>query len=147
MCQHEGVAIDWNRSCRPLVSALSQAGHLYLALPYDGRAFSWSALALTHADAVLARDPSSPFYADAMESLVAEHTKFARAQGVHSSSLAAARQVLGGPSFAYESEQRSFGERTSRGSRKTPQRWSSALAQRVYWYSGVEEQEKGGRGE
>ena len=98
-CQLEGAIVDWNRAYRLLVAAVSRAGHLHLELPSDGRTLSWSALARAHAGVVLARDPSHLFFADAMESLVAELTGFSRARNVHSHTLSAALQVPDGPHF------------------------------------------------
>ena len=95
-CRQRGVTGDWDLACRLLIAALSEAGSLRLELPSDGQTLSWSALARTHAGKVLGLGPTSPFPAEAVESLLGELTEFARAQSFSELTFANARCSLRG---------------------------------------------------
>ena len=81
-CRQQGVSVDWDRAYRLLVGNLSEAGNMRLELPSDGKTPFWSALARDHAGRVLARGPTSPFPAVAIEDLLGQLTEFARLQSL-----------------------------------------------------------------
>ena len=88
--------MDWDRAFRLLVGALTEAGNMRLELPFDGKVLSWSTLAREHAGCVLGRDPTSPFPAASLETLLEQLTKFARVQSTTELTFANARESLRG---------------------------------------------------